>query len=97
MYIVYLLHERVYWPFQGGASFAETFPYLCFMLVCVMSSCLFLATLWSPDGKGWTIVCSVVLCLCCFPYVLPLDGCGAWLNQFLIFAFYFTLINKLFV
>ena len=31
MLIVNSLHARVYWPFQGGASFVDPFCYLCFM------------------------------------------------------------------
>ena len=44
---IFLLCE---WPFQGGTSFAD---HLCYLwLVFVMLSRLFIATLWSPDGKG---------------------------------------------
>ena len=25
------MHARVYWPFEGGASFADPICYLCFM------------------------------------------------------------------
>ena len=46
MSIVNPLHARVYWPFQGGASFADYFCYLCFVLVFVMPFCLFLVALW---------------------------------------------------
>ena len=37
--------------FQGGVSFVDQFCYLCFFRV-VMLSCLFIAALWSPAGKG---------------------------------------------
>ena len=38
----------------GGACFVDFIRYLCFMLVFAILSCLFLADLWSPDGKGLT-------------------------------------------
>ena len=41
-----------YWPFKGSASFVDHFSYLCFVFVFVILSCLFLAALWSPAGKG---------------------------------------------
>ena len=41
-----------YWTFEGGASFVDSFCYLCFMIVFVMLFCLFLAAFWSPAGKG---------------------------------------------
>ena len=40
------------------------------MLVCVVMSCMFLAALWSPAGKGPISLLSCVLCflvLCHFP------------------------------
>ena len=52
----------------------DRFCYLRFMLVCVVLSCLFLAALWSPAGKGLTSWLFYVLCFpvfCRFPkYVL---------------------------
>ena len=38
--------------FQGGSSFVDHFCYLC--LVFVMLLRLFIAALWSPEGKGLT-------------------------------------------
>ena len=38
--------------FQGGASFVKHSCCLCF--VFVMLSCLSIAALWSPAGKGLT-------------------------------------------
>ena len=49
--------------FQAGASFMDRFCKLCYMLVCVVLSCLFLVALWSPAGKGLTFW---LLCLLCF-------------------------------
>ena len=44
----------------------DHFCYLCFMFV--MLSCLFIAALWSPAGKGLTFCLSCMLCfLCHFP------------------------------
>ena len=45
-----------YWPFQGGTSFGDHLCYLC--LVFVMLLRLFIAALWSPEGKafkGWPL------------------------------------------
>ena len=47
--------------FFGSSSFGNHFCYLCFMFVFVMLSCLFLAALWSPAGKGLTSRLSCVL------------------------------------
>ena len=60
-----------YWPFQGATSFVD---HLC--LVFLMLSCLFIATLWSPAGKGlmswpcwWCL-----LYFCYFPMWCPGSG-----------------------
>ena len=48
--------------FQAGASFVDPFCYLCF--VSAMLSCLFIAAVQSPAGKGltsWLSVCEVFL------------------------------------
>ena len=42
------------------------FCQLCFMLVCVVLSCLFLVALWSPAGKGLTYWLSCLLCFVTF-------------------------------
>ena len=42
MSIVNPLYARLYWPFQASASFVDPFCYLCFMLIFVMPSYLFL-------------------------------------------------------
>ena len=47
----------------GGASFVDAFCYLCFMFLFGMLSCLFLAALLLPAGKGLT---SWISCLLCF-------------------------------
>ena len=39
-------------PFQGGTSFVDHLCYLC--LLFVMLSRLFIAAVWSPEGKGLT-------------------------------------------
>ena len=38
--------------------------YLC--LVFVMLSCLFIAALWTPAGKGLTLGCCFVMLICVF-------------------------------
>ena len=75
------------WPFQGGASFVDHFCFLCF--VFVMLSCLFIATLWSPAGKGLVTWLS---CMLCFIVFLSLSHVVSWVRcatksyRFLIFA-----------
>ena len=39
---------------EGSASFMDPICYLCFVFVFVILSCLFVAALWSPAGKGLT-------------------------------------------
>ena len=82
------------WLFQGSASFVDHFCYLCFILIFVMLSCLFLAALWSPAGKELTPWLSSVLCFLVFlsPSKLVFRvRYGTWLYRFLIFAFLSTL------
>ena len=69
------------------------FCYLCFTVVFIILSCLFLAALWSPAGKGLT---SWLSCLWFFLIFLSHSdmvsrvSCGTWFYQFLIFFFFFT-------
>ena len=53
-----------YSPFQGGTSFVDHLCYLCLMFV--MLSRLFIATLWSPAGKGLTFWLSFEMFKCVF-------------------------------
>ena len=50
----------------------DPFCYLCFMFVFVMLSCLFLAALWSPAGKGLTswVLFVVFSCVWSFAYLM---------------------------
>ena len=53
----------------------NNFCYLCF--VFVMLSCMFIAALWSPAGKGQplgSLVCYVFLCFCRFSMWCPVLG-----------------------
>ena len=52
-------------------------PFCYLGLVSVMLSCLFIAALWSPAGKGWalgSLMCGVFLCFCHFPIGCPDSG-----------------------
>ena len=53
----------------------DLFCYLFLMFVFVVLSCLFLAALWSPAGKGltiWPFLCVVLSCVfVTFPYCVP--------------------------
>ena len=57
-----------YRPFQGGTSFVDHLWYLC--LAFVMLTRLFIAALWSPEGKGLTswLVCDVYCDFVTFPF-----------------------------
>ena len=64
----------------------------CFVFVIL--SCLLLAALWSPVGKGLTSWLSCVWCFLVFlslSHVVSRAMCGTWLYRFLIIAFFFTL------
>ena len=59
------------------------FCYLCFLFV--MLSCLFIAVLWSPAGKGLTSWLSCMWCFLAFlslSHVVSWVRCGTWLYQF---------------
>ena len=60
---------------KGDGSFVDPFCYLCFIFILIMLSCLLLAALWSPAGKGLTSWLSCMLCFCVFfvtfPYGVP--------------------------
>ena len=54
-------------------------------------SCLFIAVLWSPAGKGLPLgspVYAVFLCFLSLSHVV--FRCGTWLYEALIFAFFLT-------
>ena len=53
----------------------NTFSYLCF--VFVMLSCLLIAALWSPAGKGLTSWLSYMLC---FSVFLSLFHVESWVS-----------------
>ena len=63
----------------------ENLCYLC--LVFVMLSRLFVAALWSPEGKGLT---SWLLFVMFKVILVSRDGCGTSLYQFLILADFLT-------
>ena len=57
------------------------------MLRVHMLSCLFIAALWSPAGKGltsWLSVCGVLLCFCHFP--VWCTGSGVVLDCYVSFS-----------
>ena len=57
----------MYVVFLAKSDFVDFFLIFCCMFVFIILSCLFLAALWSPAGKGLT-VCDVSLCFCHFPH-----------------------------
>ena len=48
------------------SSFVDLFCYLCFTFVFIILSCLFLAAMWLPAGKGLTSWLSCVWCFLVF-------------------------------
>ena len=70
--------------------------FLLFMFHVALLSCQFITALWSP--AGWPLgllVCEVFLYFChiflSLSHMVSWVRCGAWLYQFLIFAFLLTL------
>ena len=65
-------------PFLGDASFVDPLWYLCFVFVFVIRSCLFIAALWSPAGKGLTSWLSLyvifLLCALSLSYLVSRSG-----------------------
>ena len=93
-----MAYESFYWPFQGDVSFIDPFCILCFTVVFNILTCLFLAALWSPAGKGLTFWASCVWCFLVFlslSHMVSRVRCWTWLFRFLIFAFFFTFITFL--
>ena len=70
---------------------------MLFMYVFVMISHLFIAALWSPEGKGLTswlvfVICIVILLL---SYLVSWDRCGTLLYRFLfLLSFLLCLFAK---
>ena len=67
-----------------------------FLVGCCYIFCLFLATLWSPAGKGlasWLTVCDVFLCFCHFFFMVSQVSCGtSWsLTSSLLFQRFFCI------
>ena len=65
--------KKFYCPFQGGTSFVDHLCSLC--LVFVMLSRLFIAVLWSPEGK---VLTSCLLFVMCFFVILLLSHLVSW-------------------
>ena len=78
---------RVNRPFQCGASFVGPFCYLCFMLVIVMSSCLFLAVLWSPAGLASWLSCMWCYLVFCRFFWCPESGVVVSIHDFCLLYF----------
>ena len=73
--IVNPLRARVYRPFQGGAFFVDPFCYLCFVLVFVMPSCLFIVVVCWEGLPLDSLVYGVCLCFVAFPCGVPGQVC----------------------
>ena len=74
MPIVNPFNARVYWPFQGSASFVDPFRFLCFMLVFVIPYFLYPVALCRLLGGAGILafLCVVFSCvLVAFPCGVP--------------------------
>ena len=74
-----------------GYFFCGSMCYLC--LVLVMLSRLFIAALWSPEGKGltsWLLFVMFIMILL-LSHLVSWDSCGTWLYRFLILAVFLIL------
>ena len=62
-------------------------------LVYVMLSRLFIAALWSPEGKGLTswLLFVMLIVILLLSHLVSWDMCGTWLYRFLILAVFLTL------
>ena len=60
-------------------------------LVFVMLSHLFMAALWSPEGKGLTSWLLFVIFIVSLSHVITLDRSGTGLYRFLVRAVFLTL------
>ena len=81
-------------PLQGGTSFVDHLCCLC--LVFAMLSRLFMAALWSPEGKGlasWLLFVMFIVVLL-LSHLVSLDRCGTWLYCFLIFDVFLTFMHS---
>ena len=60
-----------------------------------MLSRLFVAALWSPEGKGMTsrLLCVMFVVILLLSHVVSWDRCGAWLYRFLILDIFLTFYN----
>ena len=83
--------KYVYWSLEGGTSFVDHPCYSC--LMSVMLSRLFIAALWSPEGKGLTswLLCVMFIVILWISLLVSRDRCGTWLYRFPILAVFLTL------
>ena len=75
-----------YWKFQDGASFVDHLCYLCFVFAMLL--CLFIAALWSSEGKGMTfwLMLMMFIVILLLSHLVSWDSCGIWLYWFPILA-----------
>ena len=67
--LVYPSSKSILLTVPRRCFFLDRFCKLCFVLVCVVLSCLFFVALWSPAGKGLTSWLSCLLYFVTFPNV----------------------------
>ena len=91
--------SEFYRPFQCGASFVILSCYLCFTLVFIILSCLFLVALLSPAGKWLTSWLSCVWWILVFlslSHMVFRVWCSTGLIPELCLLLYFTSIGHLY-
>ena len=103
-FLYVLRNAKTDWPFQGGTSVVVPYCYLFLLSVfilwfsCYVNGifCKFLVAEWLPVWER--AVHSVPFLNCCqFMYLVISflglgTGCGVWLYQFLIIAYFFTFL-----
>ena len=73
-FIALYLQAATYQPFHIGEVWSG-YPFsVLTSIVFVMLSCLFIAALWSPEGKGLTSCLWCFLWCCYFPIWCPVTG-----------------------
>ena len=67
--------------------------HLCYL--CLVLSCLFIAVLRSPEGKGLTswLLHAMFIVISFLSHLVSWDRCGTYLYRFLILAVFLTLIG----
>ena len=92
------LRWNMFKPYSNLLSDCSKAVLLLWILCVICVSCLSLSycSLQHSShllGKCWPLICDVFLFFLLLSHVVSWVRCSTWLYQFLIFAFFFTLLN----